>query len=90
MVVLTFNTEELASIALAKINENIGYPLPGINASSSKIDELAQGTTTWAIVQKANDLDLWYFPKPEDEFMEGVENFEVMEFNKAWLPPETL
>ena len=75
---LIFNTEEQAAIALDKINALYDYPCE------------KRATLTWAEVQKAHDLDLWYFPKPTDEFMEGVENFTVMEFDPAWLPSEDL
>lgn len=76
---LTFNTLEKAQIALNQININKGYSIPSKNAKNKKIDLTVQQTEKWDIIKKVNNIEIWYFEKPNEEFMQGVQDYEEQE-----------
>ncbi len=84
---LTFDTEQKANSALDLINDNKGYSRCSTNAASGKEDNKVQATNEWDKVKKAYNLDLWYFSKPEDEFMTNVIAYEEQEMNPIWVEP---
>jgi len=82
---LTFSNESDANTALTQINSNFRYPIYSINAKTGFIDYNAQQTTSWAVVRKAHEIELWYFQKPDEEMLENVGICEIQEFNPDWV-----
>lgn len=84
---LTFTTREAAVAALAVINSNMKMPITGIDAQTHQPEPEAQKTETWNNLTKAYNQDLWYFAKPNQEYMSGVVDFLEQEFDQNWLEP---
>ncbi len=82
---LVFDTEQKAQIALSQINENKRYPIQCITPFGEATDVYI---TSWAEVSKAEDLELWYFEKPNSLDLQGVEDYEESLFDASWLPDD--
>jgi hypothetical protein len=84
---LTFATETSAFSALTKINQNMGMPITGINFQTHEPMPDSQETLVWNNLTKAYNLELWYFQKPSQEFMDGVSGYTEQEFDPNWQEP---
>jgi hypothetical protein len=45
-------------------------------------------TVAYVAPQKAYELDLWFYPLPPTEIMDGVVDCTVQPYNPAWETPE--
>jgi len=84
---LTFATETSAFDNLTIINQNMGMPITGINAQTHLPEPNCQKTLVWNNLTKAYNLELWYFQKPSQEFMDGVSGYTEQEFDPNWQEP---
>lgn len=73
---LSFININKMTIALHTIDLNMQFPKKSIHASTRKIDNKAISTTSWAKSMKIIDQDIWFFSKPDMQYLNDVNNFE--------------
>jgi hypothetical protein len=86
---LIFDTIEKANTALNQININKQYPYDSINSKTKEVCPDAQKVTSWDIVRKIYNQNLWYFEKPDIEFMTNVDGYTEQVFSYDWEEPLT-
>ncbi len=53
--------------------------------------EMKEGRTlTFAVVIKAYNIDKWYFPKPNDQFLTNISGYTIQLLPESWLPPSLI
>jgi hypothetical protein len=89
MTFLIFTSEQKANAALTYITTAKKYPfLPkDKNTGETRYDK--QATTGWAEVLKAYGQDLFYFAKPDPEFISAVHPSDYVEsqYDYNWEEP---
>lgn len=92
-MMLVFTTKADADAAQAAIAIAKNYPIP-INAATLVAETHVSRTSAYARpVNRYDDSSLWYFPKPELQFMAAIPNtvsYAEEAFDPSWAPPPPL
>jgi len=54
---------------------------------NGRVDPSLNGTTMPTRIDKAHSLDKWHVPKPEEDLMDGVEDYAVEPYSVEWEAP---
>ena len=73
---LTFTSEQVATIAQQQISDNMSYPK--VSKQGKQVTEL------WANIYRAVNGELWFFVEPESKYMNNVVGHTVQENNMDW------
>lgn len=79
---LTSNNENNVFVALEKIDINMQLPRDIVIAKNNIC--IGTGAIKWDVVRKSTSGDLWFFLKPDIQYMEGVTDVEELEYNADW------
>ena len=88
-LVLVFQSEGDAISSEKIVAKNMKIPTAAVDIDGNVI-EGESGATSWASVNyRYSDPSQWWFKKPKDEYMVGIEApYQIMVIDDSFYPPE--